>query len=160
MAALSRIDTDLGPLQIYLMLDSIDSGRASGKRLTPETALLLATRFSQLSNWYLVFAEFPDLDDTSIKGFVKVADSIDNISNHSVRGNAMGMLQANLGIWQIFARQGEISNANLNQSLAAGDCALRFRRLSAPAIRRRPRLAENRDAGGKRQRRSVAGRTD
>jgi hypothetical protein len=116
MAAMSRIDTDLGPLQIYLTLDSIDSGRASGKRLTPETALLLATRFSQLSNWYLVFAEFPDLDDTSIKSFVKVADGIDNISNHSVRGNAMGMLQANLGIWQILARQGEISNANLNQS--------------------------------------------
>jgi len=116
MAALSRLDTDQGPLQVYLTLDSIDSGRPSGRRLTPETALLLATRFSQLGNWYLVFAEFPDLDDTSIKSFVKVADSIDNISNHSVRGNAMGMFQANLGIWQILARQGEIGNANLNQS--------------------------------------------
>jgi hypothetical protein len=116
MAALSRVDTDLGPLQIYLTLDSIEDGRAPDKRLTPETALLLASRFSQLSNWYLVFAEFPDLDDTSIKSFVKVSDSIDNISNHSVRGNAMGMLQANLGIWQILARQGEISSANLNQS--------------------------------------------
>jgi hypothetical protein len=116
MAALSRIDTDLGPLQIYLTLDSIDSGRAPGRRLTPDTALLLAARFSQLSNWYLVFAEFPDLDDTSIKSFVTASDSIDNISNHSVRGNAMGMLQANLGIWQILARQGEISSPNLNQS--------------------------------------------
>ncbi len=28
----------------------------------------------------------------------------------------MGMFQANLGIWQILARQGEIRNADLNQS--------------------------------------------
>src|ERR1700689_4659115 len=36
--------------------------------------------------------------------------------DHSLRGNAMGMLQANLGIWQILARQGEIRTADLNQS--------------------------------------------
>jgi hypothetical protein len=116
MAAMSRIDTDLGPLQVYLMLSEMDSRRASDKRLTPETVLLLASKFSQLSNWYLVFSEFPDLDDTSIARFVKVADTVDGISNHSLRGNAMGMFQANLGIWQILARQGEIRSADLNQS--------------------------------------------
>src|SRR5208282_5452 len=106
MAALARIDTDEGALQIYLMLNEVDRRRASDKRLSPETVLLLATKFSQLSNWYLVFSEFPDLDDTSITRFVKVADAVDGISNHSLRGNAMGMFQANLGIWQILARQG------------------------------------------------------
>ena len=114
MAALSRIDTDLGPLQIYLMLTEVDSGRASDKRLTPATVLLLASKFSQLSDWYLVFSEFPGLNDESIARFVKVADSVDAISNHSLRGNAMGMFQANLGIWQILARQGEIRSADLN----------------------------------------------
>jgi hypothetical protein len=116
MAALSRIDTDLGPLQIYLMLNEVDSGRPSDKRLTPETVLLLASKFSQLSDWYLVFSEFPGLNDDSITRFVKVADSVDSISNHSLRGNAMGMFQANLGIWQILARQGEIRSADLNQT--------------------------------------------
>jgi hypothetical protein len=116
MAALSRVDTDMGPLQIYLMLSEVDSRRASDKRLTPETVLMLASKFSQFSNWYLLFSEFPDLDDTSITRFVKVADAVDGISNHSLRGNAMGMFQANLGIWQILARQGEIRNADLNQS--------------------------------------------
>src|SRR5277367_1457309 len=119
MAAMSRIDTDLGPLQIYLMLNEVDSRRPADKRLTPETALLLASKFSQLSNWYLVFSEFPDLDDASIKSFVKVADAVDGISNHSLRGNAMGMFQANLGIWQILARQGEIRSGDLNQSWQA-----------------------------------------
>ena len=125
MAALSRIDTDLGPLQIYLMLNEVDSRRAADKRLTPETVLLLASKFSQLSNWYLVFSEFPDLNDTSIAQFVKVADAIDGISDHSLRGNAMGMFQANLGIWQILARQGEIRRRRSEPILAAGDCALR-----------------------------------
>ena len=116
MAALSRIDTDLGPLQIYLMLNEVDSRRASDKRLAPETVLLLASKFSQLSDWYLVFSEFPDLNDESIARFVKVADAVDSISNHSLRGNAMGMFQANVGIWQVLARQGEIRSADLNQT--------------------------------------------
>jgi hypothetical protein len=116
MAALSRIDTDQGPLQVYLMLNEIDRGRAADKRLKPETVLLLANKFSQLSGWYLVFSEFPDLNDASITQFVKVADEIDGIHDHSLRGNAMGVFQANLGIWQILARQGEIREANLNQS--------------------------------------------
>ena len=116
MAAMSRIDTDQGPLQIYLMLNEVDRRRAADKRLTPETTLLLATKFSQLSNWYLVFSEFPDLNDASITQFVKVADAIDAIHDHSLRGNAMGVFQANLGLWQILARQGEVRDADLNQS--------------------------------------------
>jgi hypothetical protein len=116
MAAFSRLDTEQGPLQIYLMLNEMDSRRPADKRLAPETVLLLARKFPQLSNWYLTFSEFPELDDTSITQFVKVADTIDGIHDHSLRGNAMGMLQANLGIWQVLARQGEIRSADLNQS--------------------------------------------
>ena len=116
MAGLSRIDTDQGPLQIYLTLSEMDSRRAPDKRLSPETVLLLANKFSQLSGWYLVFSEFPSLNDESIAQFVKVADTIDAVSNHSLRGNAMGVFQANLGLWQILARQKEISPAQLNPS--------------------------------------------
>jgi len=32
------------------------------------------------------------------------------------RGNALGTFQANVGIWQILARQGQISNSHLNDS--------------------------------------------
>ncbi len=125
MAALSRIDTDQGPLQIYLMLNEVDRRRAPDKRLTPETTLLLATKFSQLSNWYLVFSEFADLNDASIAQFVKVTDAIDGIHDHSLRGNAMGVFQANLGLWQILARQGEFRDTDLNQSWQQYDHALR-----------------------------------
>jgi hypothetical protein len=115
LTAMSRVDTDRGPLQMYLAIDELDSGRAPDKRLSPDTVLLLASRFSQLSDWYLLFSEFPDLNDGSIAQFVKTADAIDGISNHSLRGNAMGVFQANLSLWQILARQGEL-HADLNQS--------------------------------------------
>ena len=116
MVAMSRVDTDHGPLQIYLMLDELDNGRPADKRLSPETVLLLANHFSELSNWYLTFSEFPDLDDASIAQFVKVADAVSGIQNHTLRGNAMGVFQANLGLWQILARQGELHGTDLNQT--------------------------------------------
>ncbi len=116
MAAMSRIDTDMGPLQMYLMLSQMDSARTQENRLTPETVLLLTSKFSELSNWYLVLAEFPGLSNESIARFLKVSGAVDTISNHSLRGNAMGVFQANLSLWQILARQGEIPASQLNTS--------------------------------------------
>src|SRR5277367_2250509 len=116
MVSLSRIETDSGPLQIYLMLSELDSARSPQNRLSDGTVRLLASKFSQFSNWYPVFAEFPELNDTSITRFVQVADAIDGISNQSLRGNALGSFQANIGLWQIMARQGEIPTASMNTS--------------------------------------------
>ena len=116
MVAFSRVVTDTGPLQIYLTMCELDSGRPADRRLSPETVSLLANKFSQFNNWYLVFSEFPDLTDESATRFVNVADSIDKISNESLRGNTLGSLQANIGLWQILARQGEIPSTALNES--------------------------------------------
>jgi hypothetical protein len=116
MFALSRAETDEGPLQIYLTLTELNSRRSSEKRLSPQTVLLLADKFAQFSNQYLIFSEFPELSDASIARFVKVAEAIDRIPNHILRGNAMGIFQANIGLWQILARQGQISSAGLDRS--------------------------------------------
>ncbi len=45
-----------------------------------------------------------------------VGDSIDKISNEALRGNTLGALQANIGLWEILARQGQIPTADLNTS--------------------------------------------
>jgi hypothetical protein len=116
MIALSRMESDSGPLQIYLMLSELDSRRSPEKRLSSGTVLLMANRFSQFSSWYLIFSEFPDLGDESIARFVNLADAIDDISNQTLRGNALGAFQANVGLWQVFARQGEIPSTELNTS--------------------------------------------
>ena len=64
--AISRLSTDTGPLQSYLMLSELDARRSPQHRLKPETVALLASKFSEFSDQYLLFAEFPELADRMI----------------------------------------------------------------------------------------------
>jgi hypothetical protein len=98
------------------MLSELDGRRSSEHRLKPETVALLAGKFSEFSDQYLVFSEFPDLDDSSIAAFIQVAASLNGIPKNALRGNALGTFQASVGLWQILARQGEIPGAALNDS--------------------------------------------
>ncbi len=116
LAAESNVVTDTGLEQIYLTLSAIDDGRSGGKPLSPETARLLADKYSDFYNWYLLFADFPNLDDGSITQFVQTAEKIDDISNPALRANALGAFQADIGLWQIFARQGQIASDQVNAS--------------------------------------------
>jgi hypothetical protein len=116
MFAYSRISTDVGPLQTYLALSELDRRRSPDKLLSPKTVVLLGDKFSQFSNWYLIFSEFPDLSDVSITRFLNVAGAIDKIPSHTLRGNTMGIFQANIGLWQILARQSQIPSARLDHS--------------------------------------------
>ena len=84
--------------------------------MQPETYLLLSRKFADFSDQYLIFSEFPELDDASITEFVRTAEAVDKISNHTLRGNAMGTFQACVGLWQILARQGQIPKTQLNES--------------------------------------------
>ncbi len=113
------MDNSSGPVQMYLLFSELDSTRLPGRQLTADTLRVLAKRFDEYSEQYLAFCEFPELDDASIIGFVSAADAINEIGNHTLRGNAMGTFQADIGLWQILARQGQIPRAKLNQSWQA-----------------------------------------
>ena len=115
MFALSRIPTESGPLQIYLAVSELDCRRSPEHRLAPTTVRLLARRFEDYSAQYKIFSEFPDLNDQSITDFLQVAKALNNLPT-SDRGNAFGIFQANVGIWQILVRQGQIPNQRLNES--------------------------------------------
>jgi hypothetical protein len=115
MFGLTRATTESGPLQMYMAISELDGRRPSKRRLAPETVLLLARRFEEFSDQYRVFSEFPELGDASITLFLDTAQKLNSVPNRA-RGNALGLFQANLGIWQILARQGQISNAQLNDS--------------------------------------------
>jgi hypothetical protein len=115
MFALSRAKTDDGPLQIYMTISELDSRRSPEHRLAPATVRLLARQFTDFKDQYRFFSEFPELSDESIALFLDVAQTLNSVPN-PVRGNALGTFQANVGIWQILARQGEITNPQLNDS--------------------------------------------
>ncbi|MGC2607858.1 MAG: hypothetical protein WA419_20100, partial [Silvibacterium sp.] len=116
LVACSRFDPDNGPVQVYLTLSAIDGARAPGAPLSDTTVRLLADNFSQFHSWYLIFSEFPALNDSSITRFVNAAEAMDKIESPTLRANAMGALQANVGLWQIVARQQQIRGDKINQS--------------------------------------------
>ena len=115
MFGLSRA-LNSSPLQIFLSVSEIDRSRPRDRRLNAQTVRLLADKFAKFNDQYLIFSEFHDLDDASIARFLAVAEGIDRIPDRTIRANAIGILQANIGIWEILARQGQLPAATLNDS--------------------------------------------
>src|SRR5438046_7044463 len=116
MTTLVRENSQGGPLQAFLALSEIDRARSPQQRLAPETVGLLAEKFARFRDQYLIFTEFRALNDDSIARFLSVAEAGDGISDRLVRADALGIFQANVGLWQILARQRQIPEANWNQS--------------------------------------------
>ena len=116
MAAASSDENGTGPLQIYLMLSAVDSGRSAQNKLSEASVRLLADKAYEFIAWYPTFSEFPALDDSSIASFIDAAEKIDKIPNVVLRTNALGAFQAEIGLWQILARQGQIPAQNMNRS--------------------------------------------
>jgi hypothetical protein len=116
MFAFSRAEIEDGPLQAYLFLSELDRRRGPGRRLSSQAVLTLGKNYADFGDQYLIFSEFPELSEDSILRFVSTAQTIDKISDHTLRGNAMGIFQASVGIWQILARQVEIPPARLDSS--------------------------------------------
>ena len=116
LVAFSNIETIGGPTQVYLDLSAIDGARPVDQRLSNETTQLLAAKYPDLCDWYPIFVEFPQLKDSSIRDFISTADRIGGISNLTLRSNTLGAFQAEVGIWQILARQHQIAEADLDSS--------------------------------------------
>jgi len=116
MVGVSRYAMPEGPVYNFLMLTEIDRERAPGEQLDVPTARLLAEKFPLFGDQYPVFAEFHALNNESISRFLTVAESLNQIPDRLAKTDALGTLQANLGLWQILARQGQIPDARLNDS--------------------------------------------
>jgi hypothetical protein len=116
LLSLARFNSINGPLDMYATLGEIDRNRAAGQRMSPDTAKLLIAHYGKLHDQYEVFSEFAGLSDASIAQFVKTTERIDAIREPLLRGDTMGLFEANIGLWQIFARQGQIPSEQMNES--------------------------------------------
>jgi hypothetical protein len=116
LVAYSNVQTDNGPAQIYLMLSAIDNARSAEKQLPDSTERALADRYVHLKEWYPIFVEFPALDDGSVTHFLTTVDRVNGVQNPVLRSNTLGALQAEIGLWQILARQHQIPDGALNTS--------------------------------------------
>lgn len=116
LVASSHFGSESGPLRLYLTLSAVDRGRAPQDRLADGTVRLMAAKFARYHTWYLVFSEFGALNDTSVTQFVQAADAVTALAAPALRSNALGALQANIGLWEILARQQEIPETVMNTS--------------------------------------------
>jgi len=115
MFARARKETDTGALQAYITLVDLDSKRPAGHRLSPEITRVMIQKYADYSDQYRVFSEFPELSDASISLFLETAEELGKVPS-AVRANALGIIQANISLWQILARQGQIANGDLDDS--------------------------------------------
>jgi hypothetical protein len=116
LVSASNVESPNGPLQLFLLLNAIDSGRTERQRLSAASDQLISRRFTQFDRWFSIFAEFSALNDASVEKFVQAADQVEGIKTPTLRANALGAFQANTGLWQIFARQGQIPLEKQNSS--------------------------------------------
>ena len=116
MVGVSRYPMPQGPVYNFLTLTEIDRGRGPSEKLSAPTAHLLAEKFPVYGDQYSVFAEFRALNDESITRYLEVAESLNGISDRLTKTDALGMFQSSLGLWQILARQGQIPDAQVNES--------------------------------------------
>lgn len=131
MFGLTRVEAPESPLQMYLLFTELDVKRPPDRQLKPETLALMAKHFEAYNDQYVAFSAFPELDDNSITSFINAADVLNRIPNRTLRGNAMGAFQANVGLWQILARQREIPADKLNESWQ--QAVAPFLKISSPA---------------------------
>jgi hypothetical protein len=112
---LSRAPIESETLQVFMTISEIDGRRSQGRHLAPATVRLLARKFGEFGDQYSTFAEFPQLGDPSIALFFDVAEKLTGTPMF-MRANALGIFQANMGIWEILARQEQIATSQLDNS--------------------------------------------
>jgi len=115
--ALCRKAVENEPLKIYMALSDINRSRQ--QPLQPATVDRLARDYRAYGSQYGMFAEAPGLSDKTIVLFLDTAHAIPQISDMTLRADTAGTLQALIGLWQIFNRQGSIAPDHADATLAA-----------------------------------------
>jgi hypothetical protein len=112
--ALCRKAVENEPLKIFLALSDLNRFRA--RPLEPATVDQLARQWRGLGAQYSIYSEAPELSDSSILLFLDTAKGMQNIGDMPLRADTAGTLQALIGLWQIFNRQGSIARSDSDKA--------------------------------------------
>lgn len=107
MFALCRKRVDDEVLRMFLSISDIDRRRETP--LAPATVRRLIAASPGLNAQFSVFTETGVLSDATVVAYLDRADEIQDINNRMRRADAAGSMQALVGLWQIFVRNGSIA---------------------------------------------------
>lgn len=114
--ALCRKSVENEPLKIFMALSDLNRHRF--KPLEPATVDRLAREYRGFGAQYTIFGEAPSLSDATMLLFLDTARGINRIGDMQLRANTAGTMQALIGLWQIFCRQGAIPEDQADKALS------------------------------------------
>jgi hypothetical protein len=114
--ALCRKAVENEPLKIYMALSDLNRFRSTP--LEPATVDRLARDYRLYGSQYAIFSEVPSVKDATIISYLDTADGIAQIRDQALRADSAGSMQALVGLWQIFCRQGSLAPTEADAALA------------------------------------------
>ena len=124
---LCRKVVDNEPLRIFMALSDLERNRPAP--LDAATAETLVRDWPQFGAQYPILAEVDEVGAPTMLSFLETAESTNSIKDGVLRADAAGTLQALVGLWQIFYRQGALRPGEADKTLAA--ILSRFGKLSS-----------------------------
>jgi len=115
--ALCRKSVENEPLKIFMALTDMDRRRKTP--LDAKTAERLAREYRTFGPQYPILSEVPEVTSATINQFLDTAAAVNQVHDLSIRADDAGTLQALVGLWQIFYRQGSILGAEADRALSA-----------------------------------------
>ena len=115
--ALCRKSVENEPLKIFMALTDMDRRRSTP--IDAKTAERLAREYRPFSAQYPILSEVPELTSATINQFLDTVGAVNQVHDLSIRADNAGTLQALVGLWQIFYRQGSIPRAEVDHTLSA-----------------------------------------
>ncbi|MEX2260340.1 MAG: hypothetical protein WD696_00235 [Bryobacteraceae bacterium] len=112
---LSRKAVENEPLKIFMAVSDLNRNRT--QPLQPATVDRLAREYRFFGHQYAIFNE-ASLRDETILQFLDTAQAVTKIKDQMLRANSAGMIQALVGLWQIFCRQGSIPAQEADAALS------------------------------------------
>jgi len=114
--ALCRKSVENEPLKIFMAISDLDRPRA--KPFEPATVQRLTQDYHIYGQQYELFNDAPLVEDKTIIQFLDTAEAISRMKDHLLRADTAGTMQALVGLWQIFCRQGSIKANQADAALA------------------------------------------
>lgn len=114
--ALCRKSVENEPLKIFMGISDLD--RYRDRPFEAATVERLTRDYHTYGPQYAIFNDAPSVSDKAVLQFLDVAEDITRMKDQGLRADTAGVMQALVGLWQIFCRQGSIEPGAADAALA------------------------------------------